>query len=826
MEESSKNSVAGSSYQLNTSRWKENNSIRLPIVTDAYDLSSDASLFSTSLPILQHEKFSFTELGQIVGSIDGDFHNLNKLCPEEDRDPLEDAELSKLGIFPPGDEEGLYAGPEDDFDLNGLPTRLEDLDDDLFGSGGGIEIESDNQENLANGVSRLSSSSSGISGSTNAHNGFLNAIRTFSGEHPSGEHPSRTLFIRNINSHVDDSELKSLFEQYGDIRKLYTACKQRGFVMISYYDIRDARKAMGSLQNRLLRGRNLDIHFSIPKNNPSEKDLNQGTLVVFNLDASVSKDTLLKIFGVYGEVKEIRETPHKQNHKFIEFYDVRAAEDALKALNRCEIAGKRIKLEPSRPGGARQSFLRLSQLQEQEEGRASRHQVGSPILISPPGAWPYFGSPVEHNPLYSYDQSSNFRGLSPVGSNQSSGSASLLLSRVSNPVKIAPIGKDTGRIGHLDQDHSSYPSTKFSLSPGPTSPFSDSRPSSDGTLSGSEFLWGSPTVQSELINSPAWSPSSRGHPLPSSRQGTSFLYASKHGSFLGSHLHVGSAPSGFKLERHFGFSPESPDTSYLNQGDFGATNFRCNNGCRVRNTPGPVNLGGTFTGNFTQSGSPSSRMPWTSGNGSAYFGNSSFGCKGASSDDEIIDCFRIGTIESDVLLENRKQYQLDLEKIVDGEDNRTTLMIKNIPNKYTSKMLIAAIDEIQEIIYDFIYLPIDFKNKCNVGYAFINLVSPSHIINFYKAFNGKKWEKFNSEKVASLAYARIQGLAALISNFQNSTLMNEDRRCRPIIFKSECQGTGDVEHFPPGNLNILIRQPDGSYTGDSLDSPKGDPDSQ
>ncbi|KAG4937597.1 hypothetical protein JHK84_051702 [Glycine max] len=47
-------------------------------------------------------------------------------------------------------------------------------------------------------------------------------------------------------------------------------------------------------------------------------------------------------------------------------------------------------------------------------------------------------------------------------------------------------------------------------------------------------------------------------------------------------------------------------------------------------------------------------------------------------------------------------------------------------------------------------------------------------------FNGKKWEKFNSEKVASLAYARIQGKAALIAHFQNSSLMNEDKHCKPI----------------------------------------------
>lgn len=41
------------------------------------------------------------------------------------------------------------------------------------------------------------------------------------------------------------------------------------------------------------------------QDNPSDKDVNQGTLVVFNLDASVTNDDLRNIFGEYGEVKEV-----------------------------------------------------------------------------------------------------------------------------------------------------------------------------------------------------------------------------------------------------------------------------------------------------------------------------------------------------------------------------------------------------------------------------------------------------------------------------------------------------------------------------------------
>ncbi|KAF8391130.1 hypothetical protein HHK36_023431 [Tetracentron sinense] len=837
----------------------------------AYHASSDASLFSSSLPVLPHEKLNFIDSEHGGQSVDDASSNLNKIHQDvEGRDPLGDVGPHAIGSLLPDDEDDLLAGIMDDFDLSGLPSQLEDLEEyDLFDSGGGMELDFDPQESLSMGMSKVNISD-GVTGNGTGHYGLPNGGAAVAGEHPYGEHPSRTLFVRNINSNVEDSELRTLFEQYGAIRTLYTACKHRGFVMISYYDIRAARTAMRALQNKPLRRRKLDIHFSIPKDNPSDKDINQGTLVVFNLDPSVSNDDLRQIFGAYGEVKEIRETPHKRHHKFIEFYDVRAAEAALRSLNRSDIAGKRIKLEPSRPGGARRNLMQqLSQELEQDETRSFRHQIGSPISNSPPGKisfdtlhylraytvvnatsmtgnWAQFSSPVEHSPLQSLSHSPSLGTISPMTSNHLPGLASIL-PHVSNSVRIAPIGKDQGRVSHVDQvftnsnsthgaafQHShSFSDPMLSPSPGTMSSIgvSTSNASGIGTLSGPQFLWGSPTPYSEQTHSSAWPTPSMGHPFTSNGQGQGFPYPRRRGSFFGSshHHHVGSAPSGVPFERHFNYFPESPETSFMSPVAFGGIGLSRNDGNFMMNmgARAALNAGIAVSGNISENGSPSFGMMSSPRLSPLFLGNSPYPGQGATIIEGFAERGRSRRIENNGNeIDSKKQYQLDLDKIVSGEDMRTTLMIKNIPNKYTSKMLLVAIDENHKGTYDFLYLPIDFKNKCNVGYAFINMVSPSHIIPFYQAFNGKKWEKFNSEKVASLAYARIQGKAALVTHFQNSSLMNEDKRCRPILFHSEGQEAGDQifqEVFPSNNVNICFRQPDGSFSGDSLGSPaKGD----
>ena len=116
------------------------------------------------------------------------------------------------------------------------------------------------------------------------------------------------------------------------------------------------------------------------------------------------------------------------------------------------------------------------------------------------------------------------------------------------------------------------------------------------------------------------------------------------------------------------------------------------------------------------------------------------------------------------------------------KDLRTTLMIKNIPNKYTISSFLDEINTYFKFTYDILYLPIDYVNKCNLGFAFINFVEPFHIILFHELYSGKKWKKFNSEKICELLYAKYQGKKELIGHFEKGKVLSfESEEKRPLI---------------------------------------------
>lgn len=177
------------------------------------------------------------------------------------------------------------------------------------------------------------------------------------------EHPLRSvLFVHPDIPFMSEDEIARIFGVFGDVRKILQ--KNKDSIYVSYYDIRDSMGLVRHYSQTPLKNDFPEMHFTIPKivGGGEEDDLNnQGTIVVFNLDAATTENEVRRIFGAFGEIKEIRETPNKKHHRFIEYYDVRHAENAMKALNRTEINGKRIKCEASRPGGARRSMVdRLS----------------------------------------------------------------------------------------------------------------------------------------------------------------------------------------------------------------------------------------------------------------------------------------------------------------------------------------------------------------------------------------------------------------------------------------------------------------------------------
>lgn len=151
------------------------------------------------------------------------FQHAGKAASHHDEEPfksMKEIEAQTIGNLLP-DEDDLFSGMIDELGLNTDARKADESEDfDLFSSSGGMELEGDDGVSMGPRISDIAGAFSGQGGS----NGSVVS------EHPHGEHPSRTLFVRNINSNVEDSELKALFEVCVSLPTIIlfneTLCKQ------------------------------------------------------------------------------------------------------------------------------------------------------------------------------------------------------------------------------------------------------------------------------------------------------------------------------------------------------------------------------------------------------------------------------------------------------------------------------------------------------------------------------------------------------------------------------------------------------------------------
>lgn len=75
---------------------------------------------------------------------------------------------------------------------------------------------------------------------------------------------------------------------------------------------------------------------------------------------------------------------------------------------------------------------------------------------------------------------------------------------------------------------------------------------------------------------------------------------------------------------------------------------------------------------------------------------------------------------------------VDINKLLSGEETRSAVMIRNIPNRFSKEELCEILDPFVEGRYTILNMPLDSKTHRNLGYSFIQFHSIDDLIVAYK----------------------------------------------------------------------------------------------
>lgn len=122
----------------------------------------------------------------------------------------------------------------------------------------------------------------------------------------------------------------------------------------------------------------------------------------------------------------------------------------------------------------------------------------------------------------------------------------------------------------------------------------------------------------------------------------------------------------------------------------------------------------------------------------------------------------------------------------------TTLVLRKLPRNLSSAQLRRMLDSADfEALYDFTYVPRDFKAARNLGYALVNFTEPAHALAAQKHFHGARLG--SGVLVAELSH-KHRGLRSLIEKYQISHVMTDPTL--PDEHKPQLLRDGKVIPFP------------------------------
>lgn len=127
-------------------------------------------------------------------------------------------------------------------------------------------------------------------------------------------------------------------------------------------------------------------------------------------------------------------------------------------------------------------------------------------------------------------------------------------------------------------------------------------------------------------------------------------------------------------------------------------------------------------------------------------------------------------------------------------NERTTLVLRKLPKTVTRVSLLEMLDTAgMQGLYDFVYLPVDFKKGKVFGYAIVNFITNRHAeqASFHFEAAGVNIDWSDSH----------QGFDELIQRYRDSPIMHPSNpeTSKPLIFSNglKVPFPGPTKKFPP-----------------------------
>ncbi|OBZ67253.1 Meiosis protein mei2 [Grifola frondosa] len=541
----------------------------------------------------------------------------------------------------------------------------------------------------------------------------------------SNESSSRFLLVHNVPPTASSVTLRAAFASMGDIKGILVRFQAtHGVVILAFYDVRHAIRAQRQISEQIfdvLEDARLDARFVAPSALESVTGKSafvaqtDGALYV-NVEAHLLQPgNLQNVLASFGELLSFKPAGADPNDQtfHVEYYDVRDAASALKALNNRTIFGARLHLFTAQDSQAQESSDPF-----QTTGAEKSMLFQAPLPLSADNL--HLNSHEQHADIGQRGMEGRVRPRS-VSASEGMGT----------PDAVRKLRK--GR--ESPQEHSRRSSNDLFFDavgkvivqpPPPTRPRSISMGPEE--LAGTARLLqaGAAFVPVAPAYHYAEHPYGYGYPGVETDAGANhWAYASPPASGVEYYLPFQQKATVYQ-------HPQAPPTP---------RNFAEQ---RRKNETRDIDLTDSAPYALVP-GLPSSQP---------YHASQSSGVDIAPADEDQA-AFGKGAGRS-----AGEKNHLNIASIEEGTDTRTTVMIKNIPNKMSDKDLLAFINKVCPRRIDFMYLRMDFQNGCNVGYAFVNFISVQDLLHFAKTQLGVKWNMYSSEKVLQMCYATYQGKEA------------------------------------------------------------------